>query len=326
MNEQGVIANASAVDVHDGAQSASGSDATRPVSYGARLASQRQSAGLGVTDVAAQLRLHPNQVRAIEQEDLTRLPAPAYVRGFVRSYARMLKIDPSPLLNDLNAKLEPARESVVDGGATDYSAAHAASRERKLPQWMFGTALLVLIALGVVGWLANQPQQQPQSPAPVAVAAVPAAAPGPTATESVAPLTLSQIPASQAPVSQAAVSEAMAREAAAGEAAASTAAADPVPAPTDSAEPTVASSVIAGAAAPTLVLRFSGASWAEVTDRGGKILLSQLNSEGAEHALDGELPLTVVIGDANFASVEVRGGAFNLRPFIRNNVARFTIK
>ena len=47
---------------------------------------------------------------------------------------------------------------------------------------------------------------------------------------------------------------------------------------------------------------------------------------GAEHALDGELPLTVVIGDANFASVEVRGAAFNLHPFTRNNVARFTIK
>ncbi len=39
---------------------------------------------------------------------------------------------------------------------TDYSAARAASRERKFPQWMFGGALLVLIALGVVGWLATQ--------------------------------------------------------------------------------------------------------------------------------------------------------------------------
>ena len=325
MNEQGVISNASAVDVHDGAQAASGPDATAPVSYGARLASQRQSAGLGVTDVAAQLRLHPNQVRAIEQEDLARLPAPAYVRGFVRSYARMLKIDPSPLLSDLNAKLEPARESVVEGGVTDYSAARAASRELKFPQWMFGSALLVLIALGVVGWLATQ-QQQPPSPTPVAVATPPAAALVPAPTEPAAPVSTGQTTASQTTASEATASQATAREGTAGEATASTAAADPVPAPTDTAEPTVASSAIASGAAPTLVLRFNGASWAEVTDRGGKILLSQLNSEGQEHSLDGELPLTVVIGDANFASVEVRGAAFNLRPFTRNNVARFTIK
>ncbi len=313
MNEQGVISNASAVDVHDGARVASGPEAPAPVSYGARLASQRQSAGLGVTDVAAQLRLHPNQVRAIEQEDLARLPAPAYVRGFVRSYARMLKIDPSPLLSDLNAKLEPARESVVKGGVTDYSAARAASRERKFPQWMFGSALLVLIALGVIGWLATQ--QQPPSPTPVAVATTRAASLVPPI-EPAAPLASRQTSPSQAP----------ARETTAGEAEASTATADPVPAPTETAEPTVAASAIASGAAPTLVLRFNGASWAEVTDRGGRILLSQLNSEGAEHALDGELPLTVVIGDANFTSVEVRGAAFNLRPFTRNNVARFTIK
>ncbi len=315
------MSNNSTVGMRTGVQSNSDADAAAPISYGARLAMQRQSAGLGVTDVAAQLRLHPNQVRAIEQEDLARLPAPAYVRGFVRSYARMLKIDPSPLLSDLNAKLEPARESVVDGGATDYSAAHAASRERKLPQWMFGAALLILIALGVLGWLANQPQQQPLPPTPVAGPAGPAAAPAMAPTEPAAPINTSEATASPATASPAAASEATASEAAA-----STAAADPVPAPTDTAEPTVASSVIASGAAPTLVLRFNGASWAEVTDRGGKILLSQLNSEGAEHALDGELPLTVVIGDANFASVQVRGAAFNLQPFTRNNIARFTIK
>ena len=295
------MSNDSVVAMQNGVEATSGPDATAPMSYGARLASQRQSAGLGVTDVAAQLRLHPNQVRAIEQEDLARLPAPAYVRGFVRSYARILKIDPAPLMSDLNAKLEPARESDVERGPTDYLAARAASRERKFPQWMFGAALLVLIALGVVGWQTTQQQPSPTS-APVAVTAPPAAPPVSAPTEATAPVTTSEA------------------------APASTAAADPVPAPTDTVEPTAASNAITSEAAPTLVLRFNGASWAEVTDRGGKILLSQLNSEGAEHALDGELPLTVVIGDVNFASVEVRGAAFNLQPFTRNNVARFTIK
>ena len=74
------------------------------------------------------------------------------------------------------------------------------------------------------------------------------------------------------------------------------------------------------------MLRFDGVSWAEVTDAKGKILLSNLGSPGSEHALDGELPLTVVIGDANKATVEVRGEAFNLLPFTRNNVARFTVR
>jgi cytoskeleton protein RodZ len=294
LTDERAIATQSAVEV------APGPDVSAPAGYGARLASQRQSAGLSVTDVAASLRLHPNQIRAIEQEDLARLPAPAYVRGFIRSYARVLNIDPAPLLTDLNAKLAPARESVVDGMATDYAAARAAGRERMLPQWAIGIALVVLIALGLIGWQATQ--QPAPAPAPPEALAVSAAPPTPAL--------------------------ALATEATASPAAseASAAPADPIPAPAEVAEPTVRSSVIATGAAPTLVLRFNGASWAEVTDRNGKILLSQLSAAGAEHALDGELPLTVVIGDANFASVEVRGAAFSLQPFTRNNVARFVIK
>lgn len=277
-----------------------GPNVSAAAGYGAQLARQRQSAGLSVTDVAASLRLHPNQVRAIEQEDLARLPAPAYVRGFIRSYARVLNIDPTPLLTDLNAKLAPVRESVVDGMAMDYAAARAAGRERRLPQWAIGIALVVLIALGLIGWQATQqPAPPPALPEALAVSAAPLTPAPALATDATASPAVSEAPAAPA---------------------------DPVPAPAEVAEPTVRSSVIATGAAPTLVLRFNGASWAEVTDRNGKILLSQLNAAGAEHALDGELPLTVVIGDANFASVEVRGAAFSLQPFTRNNVARFTIK
>jgi cytoskeleton protein RodZ len=298
MNEQDFVSDERAIAAQSAVE-VPGPEDSAPASYGARLAWQRQSAGLSVTDVAASLRLHPNQIRAIEQEDLARLPAPAYVRGFIRSYARVLNIDPAPLLTDLNAKLAPARESVVNGMATDYAAVRAAGRERMLPQWAIGIALVVLTALGLIGWQATQ--QSAPAPAPPEVLAVSATLPRP------APALATDATAS--PVNEA-----------------SAAPADPIPAPTEVAEPTVRPSVIATGAAPTLALRFNGASWAEVTDRNGKILLSQLNAAGAEHALDGELPLTVVIGDANFASVEIRGAAFSLQPFTRNNVARFVIK
>jgi cytoskeleton protein RodZ len=273
--------------------------------YGARLAAQRERAGLTVTDVAATLRLHPNQVRAIEQEDLARLPALAYVRGFIRSYARVLNADPEPLLSDLNTKLAPVRESVVDGMATDFAAARAAGRERTFPQWAIGIALVILIALGVIGWQTTL-KPAPAQPQIVVPAAAPAAA-SVTPTPAPVPDTATAVATSETAQGSGAVSE-------------------PVPTPADAAEPTVRSSVATSGAAPTVLLRFNGSSWAEVTDRNGKILLSQLNAAGAEHALDGEMPLTVVIGDANFASVEVRGASFNLQPFTRNNVARFTVK
>ncbi|MBA2414125.1 MAG: DUF4115 domain-containing protein [Burkholderiaceae bacterium] len=279
---------------------AAASRGVAPKGYGARLAWERQRAGLGVTDVAAELRLHPNQVRAIEQEDLTRLPELAYVRGFLRSYARVVKVDPALILDDLNAKLEPAPAT---GGASALSSEHAvtqgAERERS-SGLMIGVALVVLIALGLIGWVATRPDSQLQQvPAPPATI-MPAPAP-PAAT----PTTENAPPAQQS-------------------AAPSAVATEPFP-PAADAESAIAA-VSASAMAPALFVRFNGASWAEVTDAGGKILFSQMSVPGAEHAIDGQLPLTVVIGDASKATVEVKGEAFNLQPITRNNVARFIIK
>jgi cytoskeleton protein RodZ len=77
--------------------------------------------------------------------------------------------------------------------------------------------------------------------------------------------------------------------------------------------------------APTLKLRFTGNSWAEVKDAEGKVLYSQHNAAGVEAAVEGTPPLYVVIGDTTKTAVEVRGESFDLAPHTRQNVARFTI-
>jgi len=299
MSEPSVTTEENAAPVRDdSAPPSAAPESLAPAGYGARLAWERQRAGLGVTDVAATLRLHPNQVRAIEQEDLTRLPELAYVRGFIRGYARVLNIDPAPILTDLNAKLAPV--TVVDAGpAADYSVMRGAVRERS-SVWVIALALIALVALGVLGWHATRSDAQVQ-PAPVAApaAAAVAAVPAPVVAAESAPLPTS---GSTLATTQAASAEQF------------------PPADSPAATPS------AVAVAPLLMLRFDGVSWAEVTDASGKILLSNLASAGNEHALDGELPLTVVIGDANKATVEVRGETLNLLPFTRNNVARFTVR
>ena len=128
-----------------------------PVSFGARLRWERERAGLTVTDVAGRLRLHPNQVRALEEEALARLPEAAYVRGFVRSYARVFAIEPDALLADLATKIAPAGASVVDGmtQARDYSPVRAAAREQTSRRLVVIGAVLLLIVLGVLGWWAT---------------------------------------------------------------------------------------------------------------------------------------------------------------------------
>ncbi|MBA2237456.1 MAG: helix-turn-helix domain-containing protein [Lysobacter sp.] len=60
---------------------------------GARLATARQAAGLAPEDVASRLRMPLRVVRALEADDASVLGAPVFVRGQLRSYARLLDLD-----------------------------------------------------------------------------------------------------------------------------------------------------------------------------------------------------------------------------------------
>ena len=277
---------------------AAGSAGLAASSFGARLAAAREDAGLSVGEMAGRLRLHVNQVRALESGDLTHLPETAYVRGFVRSYARALNLDPAPLIDDLNTKVGSPANSVVEGmtRTRDYSPVRAAAHEHASRSLVLGLAVIALIGLGVIGWYAMRPSS------PVAVPAAPAApaAPAPVAAAS------SGQPASPAPAA----------------------------APADTAEPTVVATEPAPApsqpvadSTALLSLSFSGVSWVEVTDASGKVLLSQLAREGdVLKPAGGTPPLNVVIGDASKAEVTVRGEPFNLEPMKRANIARFSVK
>ncbi|MGZ8253497.1 MAG: helix-turn-helix domain-containing protein [Burkholderiaceae bacterium] len=268
-----------------------------PSSFGARLAAARETAGLGVGEMAGRLRLHVNQVRALEAEDLAKLPETAYVRGFVRSYARSLGLDPAPLIEDLNSKVGRPANSVVDGLARtpDYSPVRAAAHEHASRSLVLGLAVIALIALGGIGWYATRPR----APEPVAAApATPAAA-----------STTAAVPTEQPA------------------AAPSSAPADSADPPAVATEPAPAPSQPLPGAASLLTLSFNGVSWVDVTDANGKVLLSQLAREGdVLQPAEGVLPLTVVIGDASKATVSVRGQALNMEPLVRSNVARFTVK
>jgi len=272
-------------DTEFAAESSPAEAAPPPTAFGARLKWERERAGLSVGDVASRLRLHVNQVRALEDETLKVLPEAAYVRGFVRSYARLLNVDPAPLLDDYAARLAPTG-SVIDRMAAtrDYSPVREAAREQTSRRVVLAGSLLLLVGLGVLGWWATR------KPTPVPMAAPPPVAPAAPATPPPAP----------------AVAPAAAPAAAVTEGAAAAA-------------PEVV------AAPPLLKLRFTGSSWAEVKDAEGKVLHSQQNVAGTEFVIEGTPPFYVVIGDVANATVEVRGEPLDLASSTRQNVARLTV-
>jgi cytoskeleton protein RodZ len=273
-----------------------GGDATdvRPqLSFGRTLAAERERQGISVADMAARLRLHPRQIAAIEAEDLDRLPGGPFVRGFVRNYAKALRIDPAPLLDALREEAAPANAGPQGALTGPSQAVRDAARERISRSVVIVGAIVALIAFGIIGWLSTRWT-------PAAVERTPVAAP-PTA-----------------PGAPAVVQEAPAAGAAG------------LPAPGGLAEGAAAAASLAAApvsAAPPIRLVFRERAWVEVAQGDGRVLLSQNNDAGSEQKLDGKPPFRLVIGNASAVTLEYRGRPVDLRPVTSSeNVARVTLE
>ena len=77
---------------------------TEPV--GAALKRAREELGLSITEVSHHLKLAPRQVEALEDERFDQLPGPTFVRGMIKTYARLLKLEPEPLLERLAGRFQ----------------------------------------------------------------------------------------------------------------------------------------------------------------------------------------------------------------------------
>ena len=75
------------------------------VSVGEQLRAAREKQGLLVSQVAEWTKLRADHVRALESGDYDVFAAPVYVRGFVRSYAMLLKLDVAGVLAELETEL-----------------------------------------------------------------------------------------------------------------------------------------------------------------------------------------------------------------------------
>ena len=144
-----------AVDTSAGMQSA-----------GTRLRLAREAAGMTLDDVAQQLKLARRQVVALESDDVAALPGPTFVRGFIRNYARLLKIDAAPLVESSRPQGTPAATGATASSSTSgattapvSSTPAVAPTMSVLPmepprqgagiaRWLIPLALVLLLAAG----------------------------------------------------------------------------------------------------------------------------------------------------------------------------------
>ena len=67
-------------------------------SPGAMLSAQRETLELSIKEVADQLNLTMHFVRALESDSYDKLPGEVFVRGYIRAYSNLLRLDPVQVL------------------------------------------------------------------------------------------------------------------------------------------------------------------------------------------------------------------------------------
>lgn len=134
------------------AQRCSGGGGLRGV--GEALRSRREALGLALEQVYAQLKIPVRYLRALEEERFDVFDAPQYAKGFVRSYAEFLGLDPEPLVAEVGRVLGGSRKLglVAPSGEVPIRPAAPPARWKRWLAWAALAAAAGILMVGYVGY------------------------------------------------------------------------------------------------------------------------------------------------------------------------------
>ncbi|QKJ88221.1 cytoskeleton protein RodZ [Paramixta manurensis] len=329
-------------------------------STGERLRIAREQMGLTQQNVAERLCLKLSTVRDIEEDKSPADLASTFLRGYIRSYARLVHVPEGELL-PMMEKQAPVRAAKVE----PMQSFSLGKRRKKRDGWlMIFTWLVLFVVVGLTGawWWQNHKAAQDDL---VSMSDQNTATSGDDNSQSISldngstPDESSNAAQPAAPSDNAANTPAGGNNNSAAPSAAAPAA--NAPAANNSAAPTAtnnsdANAVVSpsqapvenGAAAPSatngqlptgsagvtqpaadpnaVVMNFNADCWLEVTDASGKKLFSGMQRSGGKLSLAGTAPYRLKIGAPSAVQVQYQGQPVDLSRFIRNNqVARLTL-
>ncbi|MHB0872725.1 MAG: RodZ domain-containing protein [Acidithiobacillus ferrooxidans] len=237
------------------------------------LRAAREAHGWSLRQVAERLHITEAQVKGLEDGDYTALPGAAFARGFLKNYARLLGLDPEPLLKTYDASNEGSglhpSETVLpasEGPLLDYS--------RRV---LIFSVLIVISVIAVAWWVWSHQQLQGL---PV-TAVSPMVAKHPAASAKVVTIAPSVSAAASVP-----------------------AIGNPPAAPGLPVAPVPATRSAAVATGPGLTFQFSADCWVQVKDSTGKTLLAVLGHRGDVLRVDsGTPPYNVLVGKASAITI-----------------------
>ena len=258
---------------------------------GELLAARRHELRWTLEEVSQRLKLAPRQITALEANDFASLPGMASVRGFIRSYARLLELDPVPLLAMLSNEANPAIDPIIlrrplpSRGFPGRRYAPP-SVHRRGSRRLSGLALLVMVFVGALAFAAYRHGL-------------------PTISFDVSGV--STLLDSWKDLADSTTSESTDQPL--------SASADAAVAEQKSVDPS-----------RLLELKLREDAWVEISALNGNKLVSRLMKAGTTERFDMSEPVVLVVGNANGVDASLRGQPLNLRAVARDNVSKLSLK
>lgn len=321
------VVNATTPAVVSTADAASTAAAADAAVAGALLKQAREQAGMSLETLASRVKVLPHKLAALEEGRFDELPDLTFARALAKTICRHFNIDPVPVLAGFPATAAAASATALNRqtlrtplDANRGLRIHGSGRSGFSVGAPTFALAAVAVAVALWWWLpasppggtgtdaanSNQPHatvevvptlnQTAETVAPAAVASLPvpspAVAPAPAVTTPVVPV---------APL------------------------APPGAAVVPAATPGAAPAAVAPASTDVLRLQARQTTWVEVRG-GGRTLLQRTLQAGESVSFNTGAPFGVVVGRADAIEVQLRGQAFDITPYKRNNVARFSVQ
>jgi cytoskeletal protein RodZ len=136
----------------------------------------REAKNLTVHQVAEVTKIRTDHIRALEEGNFNAFSAPVYIRGFVRTYANLLKLDVPRLMTKLDQELgatdkfrEPPPLTDQPRGALDFITLQLSKLNWRIAAVVIGALVLLLIISSAVHLFHHGKDANPVADIPPAI-------------------------------------------------------------------------------------------------------------------------------------------------------------
>jgi len=264
-------------------------------SAGPMLRAARKDKSMSIEDVSEQLNLSHNVVDAIENDSWEHLPEATYVRGYIRSYARLLGLDPADVLmsfrynnSEQNISLDSMPRRIEDRKIS-------VSVPRKIKVLLFLAAVT-----GVAVYLYNDQAMSLLESKIDQVAEQNTSNDNQTETnDSAGSNTVTTTEATNSSTT--------------------------VPPVSGQVVTTDSDVVVSEESKELLELEFNSTSWVDIRDKEGKKIVYKSFPPGDKTSVNAVLPIYVFIGNADAVAMRYQGQEIDLQQYKEEVYAKFTL-